>query len=238
MLMQLIDSIFSNYETLLLFVLFSVILCDNNVIVGAASFFYGYLLSYTGHVFLHNDFCYPNMYSISHYYHHLLSGHYSIFISVINEFLMVTNNLVFKYIIETVNLANFYFVNKWVVLFIFLFYTTSHNINYGYFHVNNYHEKHHEQCKTNLGPDIFDLLFGTKNIDTPNPELIGHYIPNIVFSFMVVYFLKNIFGNSMNYIFGLTWGLVSLFLTILSSQIFYKQIDEMIEKDLQEFLKK
>ena len=43
-----------------------------------------------------------------------------------------------------------------------IFYTTVHNINYSIFHVNNIHEKHHNDVMYNYGPDIMDILMGTK----------------------------------------------------------------------------
>ena len=54
-------------------------------------------------------------------------------------------------------------LDKWVMIFLYLVYTTTHNINYSIFHVNRTHELHHENIFTNMGPDICDILFETKN---------------------------------------------------------------------------
>ena len=84
-----------------------------------------------------------------------------------------------------------------------LFYTSVHNINYGYFRINNVHSLHHKTYFTNLGPDICDIMFGTKNNLNETVENTNHYIPNIIIITLIVlclqYFcLNETFNNIFN----------------------------------------
>ena len=105
-------------------------------------------LSYIIHYASHN---FRNIFTITHHYHHETKNNFLGDILQINlEFLAsVMSAYIFKLdIIE--------------VLHFFLIYTTIHNINYGYYHVNTTHEEHHKDILKNIGPDICDILFNTK----------------------------------------------------------------------------
>jgi hypothetical protein len=100
------------------------------------------------------------------------------------EFLFILDNIVIKYLYLIFGI-DLYFINSWIIIFLWLIYTTVHNINYGIFHVNEYHKIHHAEPITNIGPDFYDLLFGTKNKETEKSENIDHYIPNIITAFII-----------------------------------------------------
>jgi hypothetical protein len=76
------------------------------------------------------------------------------------------------------------------LLFFTLFYSSVHNINYGYFHVNNVHSLHHKHPLTNIGPDICDVIFGTKNPLNESVENTNHYIPNILIITILILCVK------------------------------------------------
>jgi hypothetical protein len=83
-------------------------------------------------------------------------------------------------------------LDEWTIMFSTLLYSTIHNINYGVFHVNDVHKLHHEEYLTNLGPDVCDVIFGTKNPLNETVENINHCIPNITIITILILFLKTL----------------------------------------------
>ena len=80
----------------------------------------------------------------------------------------------------------------------YLFYTSVHNINYSIYHVNHIHELHHKYQDTNMGPDICDIIGGTKNENMPTNEYIentDHYILNIIVGAIIVLIIQNLYSN-------------------------------------------
>lgn len=71
-------------------------------------------------------------------------------------------------------------MDVWVILFSVLLYSSVHNINYGYLKLNNVHSLHHNNPFTNLGPDICDIIFGSKHNSNSLPENTNHHIPNMI----------------------------------------------------------
>ena len=71
-----------------------------------------------------------------------------------------------------------------------LFYCSVHNINYSIFKVNSVHTLHHKEVNVNFGPDICDVLFGTKHSIEDCVENTNHYIPNILIITGIVMILK------------------------------------------------
>jgi hypothetical protein len=80
-------------------------------------------------------------------------------------------------------------LDPWIILFSTLFYSSIHNINYGYLRVNNVHRLHHENVMYNNGPDVCDIMFGTKHPDDAI-ENTDHYIPNIIIITICILGLK------------------------------------------------
>jgi hypothetical protein len=122
------------------------------------------------------------------------------------------------------------FINIWTAISFILFYSTVHNINYGQLRVNDVHFMHHMDIYTNIGPDICDVAFNTKNPKNTEVENTYHYIPNIIIITIVVMLLKylsknndikNIFVNSLI-------GFISsciLFISISSSYLYFNYDD-------------
>ena len=233
-----------NYKTWLVFILCSTILNDYHLGLGFICFFYSYLTSYLSHKLLHNDFCYMNIYNITHYYHHNNTDWLAIVTNCFVEFLIATNNIACKHIYDSFSFCNLFYINHWTILFMYLWYTTIHNINYGYLRVNQYHYLHHEQQQTNICPDFFDMIFNTKHESSPQVEDIDHYIPNIIFSFFIVYGIKCIYdalepsGKEFSkMVLAILWFSTTISLTGFCSYILYSQIKDVIDNDLIKFLK-
>lgn len=237
----IIDFFLLNYKTCFLFTIFSYILCDFKLFLSLLSFFYIYLVCYLGHRLLHEELLYYNIFSISHVFHHSNHSLIAYILNYIMEFLFILDNIVLRFIYNIFGM-DIYYINKWIIIFLWIIYTTVHNINYGYFKVNEYHLKHHDEPLSNIGPDIFDYLFSTKNKDTSNHENIDHYIPNIIGAFSIVYLLKSFYlQNSFNqtllfYLFIILFIVFNLFLTIACINIVYNETMEIIDKDLKTFL--
>jgi hypothetical protein len=113
-------------------------------------------------------------------------------------------------------------LNVWVLVFFTLFYSSVHNINYAVFRVNNVHSLHHRDIYTNIGPDVCDVMFGSKNPENDSCEITNHYIPNIIIITFILLFLqyickkndyiKNIFIYS-----SISFLIISYIFLILSS---------------------
>jgi hypothetical protein len=117
------------------------------------------------------------------------------------------------------SLKNYF--NPWIILFVYLFYTTVHNFNYSILHVNDVHEKHHKNLTTNIGPDICDILFNTKMDDCI--ENTDHYIGNVVLSFIIVFLFSNYYisldqeeKSIILWIFGLIFTISSIFILLVT----------------------
>lgn len=158
-----------------------------------ATFLFMLFMVYFVHLESHNV---RNFLTISHHYHHeqnnwlshgiqiLIEMQFGLFLPVVNEFLLGD------------------ILDRWVVIFLYIFYTTVHNINYSLFHVNRTHELHHKNIFTNIGPDICDALFQTKNQENSEDdgyiEDIGHYGWNIVIGTIIVLLIKYLYSNPVN----------------------------------------
>tara|TARA_B110000305_G_scaffold241718_1_gene317179 strand:+ start:3873 stop:4634 length:762 start_codon:yes stop_codon:yes gene_type:complete len=105
-------------------------------------------------------------------------------------------------------------VDPYIYLTFFLFYTSTHNINYGMLKVNQVHYNHHLDYSVNYGPDICDIIFKTK-YPYDGIENTDHYIPNIILSTMVSYFFK-IYYNQSNHKTQIKKLLVVTYFSVLS----------------------
>lgn len=183
-----IQSITKNLKTWIFFVFAIAIVAKENFFKGIVTFFVMLFLVYWIHLESHSA---RNWLTISHHYHHennnwfshgiqiLLEMQFGLLLPVVNEFLM--DNI----------------LDKWIIILLYIFYTSVHNINYSLFHVNKTHELHHKNIYTNIGPDICDVLFDTKNKENVNDddhiEDISHYILNIIIGTIFVVLLKKLY---------------------------------------------
>lgn len=134
-----------------------------------------------------------NFLTIAHHYHHEHNNFISHFVQILLEFQAGCGiNMLTHY------LFNGQFFNTWTMMLFYLFYTSVHNINYSIYHVNHIHELHHKSQDTNLGPDICDIIFGTKNENMVMNEYIentDHYIFNIIIGTIIVLILQTLSSN-------------------------------------------
>ena len=138
---------------------------------GVFTFFILFLNSYYLHVENHK---YNTLFTALHIYHHENNNFFSHFIQYVIELGLPFIFLIIYGIFGTI------FLDKWIILFSSVFYTSIQNINYGYFKVNDVHSLHHKYPMTNIGPDICDIIFGTKHPDSTEVENTNHYIPNVI----------------------------------------------------------
>jgi hypothetical protein len=161
--------------------------------IGLLSFAIGMVFSHWIHYWHHWELAYPH--NIIHDYHHRHNLPFNHWIQLLLELVSITGIILVKWNWH-VQLPFLHYLNEWIVLFFYLFYTTIHNVNYSIFHVNNVHEIHHREFVKNMGPDICDVLFGTKYKPEEGLENTDHYIPNLFFCTMVILSLQMIWKNS------------------------------------------
>ena len=153
---------------------------------GLATMFILIFLAYWGHKMTHLK---RDWFRISHIYHHENDNFFSNFIQIILELSVALTTIYINYFLLDNKL------DKWIIIFMYIFYTTIHNINYSILKVNKTHELHHENINTNFGPDICDILFDTKNKNIKKKDYIentDHYIPNIIATLIIILILKKI----------------------------------------------
>lgn len=209
-------SVVMNYKSWLLLIIALITISSTNGIQGLgnglATFGILFIASHLLHYWAHFKQAYPQ--NIVHLYHHEHNNFFSHFIQIVVEFVALMSFMWLKYNISAMN-----FLNEWVIIFFYLFYTTIHNINYSILHVNRVHEMHHKLRIKNMGPDICDILFGTK-YDVENAmENTDHYIPNILICLTITLLLKSFwertdnkqpYETAMKYLFGGSIGLLIL----------------------------
>ena len=186
--------------------------CAMNLGKGFATFGILFVASHVLHYWAHFKRAYPQ--NIVHLYHHEHNNFFSHFLQIIVEFVSAMSYMWLKY-----NVSYMSFFNEWIIIFYYLFYTTIHNINYSILHVNNVHELHHKFRIKNMGPDICDIMFGTKYNVEDGIENTDHYIPNIIICLIITMLLKSFWDGRENkapyeialkYIFGGCIGLLTL----------------------------
>jgi len=196
---KLYESLTMNYKSWIL-VLLSLLLISKQTkkrfSISLVTFFISIVAAHYVHKNVHNKIeegqNRPNL-NVLHLYHHEHDNLLSHVIQILVEFLSGVYFIVIKHIANLFSIPVFNFIDNWVVLFTYIFYTIVHNINYGFFKVNEVHKNHHIHMTKNMGPDICDILFDTKYEDTP--EQHDHYIPTILFSYFCVGFLRAIWRS-------------------------------------------
>lgn len=192
---QICDSIFTNYLSWIFIYISIIILSPNNILKGIINYIILQITYYVAHYGCHNkskicDFLinFHEMSCLLHLYHH---KHYDFFIffQVIVEFMYLPIICIINYF--TMTYFKFEFFDIWLNLFGIILYSSIHNINYGMFHVNDVHSLHHENQATNYGPDLWDVIFKTKNKKNKSIENTNHYLPNIIIILCILLFLKN-----------------------------------------------
>jgi hypothetical protein len=180
------NSIVKNYTTWIVILVCILILSRENFLIGLLTFSTLFVSVYFVHLFSHDRL---NILNVLHHYHHYNNNFFSHFIQISIELNVPIIFFPAYYFYNTV------FFDVWIIMFTSILYSTIHNINYGYLRINKVHSLHHENIFTNIGPDICDVLFGTKNEENTEVEDISHYIPNAIIITTIILFLQFICLN-------------------------------------------
>lgn len=165
-----------------LFILITIsIISYNNIFRGIATFFFFMFISYFYHVITH---VHKNIFSIVHHYHHEHDNFFSHFIQIVLE-----STMPYPFVIMSM-LFDIHIFDPWIIVYFMLFYCSVHNVNYSIFKVNKVHSLHHKEVNVNFGPDVCDVLFGTKHYSENSVENTNHYVPNILIITGIVIILK------------------------------------------------
>ena len=203
------NSMIMNYKSWLLIIITVSYLSYPNVLKGIIDVILLMMFVHIIHYMSHIKTTYPT--NIIHLYHH--SGHNFLtqFSQIILE--LFCGGLMFI-IINTLNID--FIIDKWLVMYIFIFYVIVHDFNYSILHVNKTHEIHHHNQLTNIGPDVIDIIFGTK-YDNNDIENTDHYIIPILISTIIVYFTRYNWENAcFKKICILLFSLISIMFIILN----------------------
>lgn len=228
---KIYQSIKINYKTWISFIISCYILADFQLLFSFVCFYWVYTYTYVGHLISHDELYRYAILSISHIAHHApFSGRLEFIMNLIMEFLSVTYPIIVYYIIKEFEITSIFFLDEWIILFMYFFYTVLHNVNYGPFKPNIYHSKHHENTHTNYTPDFFDLLCETKNDDTPELENTDFYLPTILFSFIITFILKYKYKSFSNIIpvFNSIWIICYIIISIFAVYSIIKQVKQSI----------
>jgi len=217
--MNVLDVLKKNYMTFLFLFISIYTLVPNNIGWGIVTFVCFTLFAYYIHKITHDK---KNIFTILHHYHHDHNNFFSHFVQIILELSIISVFVPLFYKYEELQ----HYLNPWIICFFILFYSTIHNINYSILHVNHVHELHHEHIHVNIGPDICDVLFGTKHSSETTVENTNHYIPNIVIITLLVLGIQQLFKNDTYkkyMLLGLNVFLVcSIVFLIISSFVIWK----------------
>jgi hypothetical protein len=175
-----------NYLTFIVMFASCFVLCYENIGLGVVYYIFCTHLSYFVHILAHeND---SKTFNVIHEYHHNYSDNYAHYLQILLELSTAIMPIFMIYMFT----GRLYIKNTFepYVIFMFsLFYSSIHNINYSVFHVNKIHENHHKDWTINYGPDICDVLYGTKE-NYEELENISHYIPNLLICTMIAKFMQ------------------------------------------------
>jgi len=152
-----------------------------NIFLGVLTFVVFIFIAYFFHVVAH---VHKNIFSIVHHYHHENDNFFSHFIQILLELSIPYPFVIVSYFFGVKIL------DPWIILYFMLFYCSVHNVNYSIFKVNGVHRLHHTEVNLNFGPDVCDVMFGTKHTSEDRVENTNHYIPNIIIITFIVLILK------------------------------------------------
>jgi len=178
---NVINNIKKNLLSWFLIIITVSIISYNNIFCGIFTFFFFMIIAYLYHVITH---VHKNIFSIVHHYHHENDNFFSHFIQIVLE-----STMPYPVVIMSM-LFDIHIFDPWIVLYFMLFYCSVHNVNYSIFKVNKVHSLHHKEVNVNFGPDVCDVIFGTKHHSEDCVENTNHYIPNILVIMGIIMILK------------------------------------------------
>lgn len=184
---NVLTSIKTNYLSWIFIFICVIIVSQPSIIAGFITFFTLMLFAYFVHRFSHHS---KNVFTILHHYHHENNNFFSHFSQILLELSLGMVVLPYYYFLGS------NYVDIWTTILFTLFYSTIHNYNYGQLRVNDVHFLHHKDIYTNIGPDICDIAFNTKNCKNEEVENTNHYIPNIIIITLFILLLKYFCTNT------------------------------------------
>jgi len=233
---NLINSLKENYLSWLVLFISAAILSypniTNGIITAICCYFWYYIIHRIQHTF---DL---NITNIIHTYHH---DHSRTFLSDLTEVILEINFL--NSILPYLYIFNIPFINIWVILLYTFMYITIHNINYTILRVNDVHRAHHLNTNTNHGPDVCDIIFGSKSKLDREVENTDHYIPNIIIGFIFVYIIQCLHRSSEKWRYylncaGIGMLLISLLLYVVFSIYLWIFVSDDLKNEIREKKKK
>jgi hypothetical protein len=215
--MNVLTSLKTNYLSWTVILLCISIVSQPFIAAGFITFFSLLLFAYFIHRFSHDA---RNVFTILHHYHHENNNFFSHFSQIILELSLGMLTVPLYYY-----LGNNY-IDIWSAILFTLFYSTIHNYNYGQLRVNDVHFLHHKDIYTNIGPDICDIAFNTKNPKNTEVENTNHYIPNIIIITVLVLIIKYFISNSeikniLPNIYNILFTVFMLFISISSIYLYF-----------------
>jgi len=188
---RILKSITINYKSWIVLLLSSIIIYREHIFLGFIQYIICIFLIYFAHKLSHDPIAF--FVNRAHIYHHEHANWLSHVVQVCIELIAGFSPIVLLYYFLDLKQTIFPF-DPYIILLFTIFYITTHNVNYGHFHVNNVHRKHHLDYSVNYGPDICDIIFETKS---PKDELenTDHYIPNIIFATLFTYYFKQFYES-------------------------------------------
>ena len=189
---HIITSIKINYKTWIALFCSCLLLYPQNLILGIILYIICILQSYWAHRISHEKWAF--FLNRAHIYHHENTDAMSHIVQVAIETVAVFSPFIFLYYILDIK-ETIYPLDPYVFIMFYIFYTSTHNINYGQIHVNDVHWKHHLDYNVNYGPDICDIVFNTK-YPKNSIENTDHYLPNIIIGTLIALLIKYTYENS------------------------------------------
>ena len=237
-LMKIKESIFLNYKTLLGLLISCIILCHKNILYGIFLYVFCTHLTYIVHISAHTEQCkYLNQ---IHEYHHNHTDNFAHYTQIFLELTTGISPIVLIYLF-TQKMFLIESFEPYVIFMFSYFYSSIHNINYSIHHVNKIHENHHSNWNINFGPDILDVIYGTKE-DYENLENTDHYLGNLIISTLLFKLVQIIYPRLNN-----NWKnffLKNTFYTYLSMSSFllifnmYLLVEKYGKNEMKDFDKK
>lgn len=146
-----------------------------------------YIWMYFTHILAHNIFPFKWF----HKFHHHEPKDQRWYDNVIETSVNIFGSGGISLLLANVVITKLYHVrllDNHMIIFIALLYTTTHMINYHFYKVPT-HIQHHVNTNTNFGPDLMDILFGTKS-DGDEIENMDNGIFNLIVILFIVVVLK------------------------------------------------
>lgn len=165
-----------------------------NFINGAITIYVIILFSYFSHRAAHSIFPY-NIFHLIHHKDEHNHKWWAILIEWVTNFLQVSGIILIPLNMILEKQLKMKLLNEYVILYYSIVYTTHHMINYHNMKIDT-HIRHHQNENTNYGPDLLDVLMGTKPDNSMFEDLRWSIINSLV-STVIILLVYNKFRNSL-----------------------------------------